>query len=49
MGCEMVCDQLNIDKKNQMTLGGFGKTNKRIKTLEEFICFSGCASMVPRV
>ena len=36
MGCEMVCDQLNIDKKNQMTLGGFGKTNKRIKTLEEF-------------
>ena len=34
MGCEMICDQLNLDKNNQMTLGVTGKSNKRMKTIE---------------
>ena len=32
--CEMICDQLNIDKNNQMTLGPSGKGNKRKKTMD---------------
>ena len=30
----MICDQLNLDKNNQMTLGVTGKSNKRMKTIE---------------
>ena len=30
----MICDQLNLDKNSQMTLGPSGKGNKRMKTID---------------